>query len=125
MAKGRDLRLEPEAVDWAVVRSRYTAWLCVPLSDRLPTTEAQLASDLGVGLEDLRRVRRDPAFMAQLGEAMRLALIDLIPVFTGKYMEGARDANPAQILKFLEQLGITGGDDTTPKIIVGIDPENL
>ncbi|MGA7730339.1 MAG: hypothetical protein WCD37_03590 [Chloroflexia bacterium] len=106
---------------------RYLAWLATPLSARTPATEAELALLLECDPLILRALRRDPAFIRQLGEVMQDALKDQIPDMVGKYMEGIKGGTATQVKDFLEAVGLLARptSDDAPKIIIGIDPEML
>ncbi|MEO8288636.1 MAG: hypothetical protein ABI670_19635 [Chloroflexota bacterium] len=98
------------------------------MQERIPKTQAELADLLGVSLDFLHVLRREPSFMSELGLAMQEAVIDLVPELVGKHMGRIKEANPTDTRQMLEELGILRPRDAAmdgPKVIIGVDPEKI
>lgn len=120
-------RTQPQTDPIEPVIAAYIAWLVVPLKERRPATQDELAEQLDVDPTVLRVLRRDPEFIKRLGAAMHDALYDLLPDLIGRYMEGAASTPAAQARQFFEQLGLMPrtGEESGPKVILGVDPKDL
>jgi hypothetical protein len=114
-------------VDFDAIKAAYIGWLATPLSDREPKHQDELAQQLGVTADYLRTLRRNPSFMADLAPALQNALRDLLPTLIGKYLDNAKDAPATQVRQFFEEVGLLSkaDADNTPKVIIGLTPEEL
>lgn len=110
------------------VTTPYMEWLLTAQSDRIPATMAELADTLAVPLATLQTMLHDPSFLAQVGQQMRTAFANYLPTLLGAFLDGIKNATPAQQKAFLETLGLLSPEGKAPlgpKIIIGIDPEKL
>jgi transcriptional regulator with XRE-family HTH domain len=89
-------------------------------------SQAELAERLGVSLDALRKLRRDPGFVTELSDAVLEALRDQLPDLTGKYIQAVGAAEGEKLRGLLEQMGVLRpAQDDKPKIIIGVDPDRI
>jgi hypothetical protein len=87
---------------------------------------AELAEHLGVSLDTLRQIQREPGFVVELGDAVLEALRDQLPDLTGRYIEAACATEGEKLRGLLEQMGaLRSMQDDKPRIIIGVDPDLL
>jgi hypothetical protein len=91
-----------------------------------PRTHAELAEQLGVSLDTLRQIQREPGFVVELGDAVLEALRDQLPNLTGRYIEAACATEGEKLRGLLEQMGaLRSMQGDKPRIILGVDPDLL